>query len=219
MPRNVKSEDKILKNKLINIISLLAVALMSSPSQASSSGGGEERNNILWAQDGTRDALLQRSENYFWGSKGRMTVVSPSSGVRVAATQASSLDMDSLYKQFNYVFGGVPGEEYDLAGGQRLLSGCEPHNCVGNKAFAVTDPTGDSIIAAGFFGVRCGADRESKSAEDKRGCDSIPTLTIFYQDKSARESNISIGIVKWAREITRADGHYTKFKIEEKFIR
>ncbi|WCE03476.1 hypothetical protein [Pseudoxanthomonas sp. JBR18] len=205
-------------NKL-RIASTSLIVLMGLSSHPAISGQAQVNSkvdNTKWASDGTRQDLLNNSENFFWGKKGK---INTSSQIQSTSKNANISASDDVSQQFKKVFAGVPGAEYSVSNGQRIYSGCEPHNCAANKAFAVTDATGANILAAGFLAVRCGETKESDGTTTSANyCDNLPTLTIFYRDSKSKTSATSVGALKWANSVISADHHYTKFKIEEKYV-
>jgi len=200
---------------------LLAIGL--SPAYAQKSAATTTPSNIGWSSSDTRAQLMSKASTYFsttqgdFVNKNAMMVAAPPAPASRVVMEAKA---NNLSEQFNYVLGGIPDPEVTLAGGQKLFGACEPHNCVGNKAFVVTDASGGAVQAAGFLGPKCGASRKADPGQQLAlGCDAIPTLTIFYTDKQARKPGLSLDIIKWARQKVIADGRFKSVKIEERFVR
>lgn len=192
---------------------------------AQQTSGGPTPENRSWTMPATRDALGQKSAAFLSGGTGQFVSreAMRANGEPVhsaeAANSTSANMQPDLASQFNYVFGGVPGPETTLEGGQKLFTACEPHNCVGRRAFLVTDATGNNVQSAGFLNVECSVAGDMKN--DKHlpsSCDRVPALTIFYSDKAARQPKLSLEIIKWARAEVAASKQSDRIKVSEKFL-
>lgn len=215
-----------------NVVHLLRMAAMGSllatSSAAGAQGGGPASmpQNLAWTMPAPRDALLEKGSAYFSGATGnfvnRESMRANGAVIQadVAAAGANADAQPDLASQFSYVFGGVPDTETRLPAGQKLFSACEVHNCVGSRAFLVTDSTGELVQSAGFLSVKCavGASFQRSDKPLPSSCDTVPTLTIFYLDHAARQKSLSIEIIKWARTKVAQSKQSDRFKIEEKFL-
>lgn len=202
--------------------SAVLFVLALSPVHAQNAAATATASNIAWSSSDTRTDLMSKATTYFSTTQGdfvnKTSMMASAPPVPTSRTVMEA-KANNLSAQFNYVLGGIPDPEVTLAGGQKLFGACEPHNCVGNKAFVVTDVSGGAVQAAGFLGPRCGASRKTDLDQQLApGCDAVPTLTIFYTDKQARKSDLSLEIIKWARQKVIADGRFKAVKIEERFV-
>jgi len=215
-----------------NVMHLLRMAaagiLLATSSGAGAQDGGVASmpQNLAWTMPAPRDALLQKGSAYFSGATGNfvnresMRANGAVIHADVAVAGANADAQPDLASQFSYVFGGVPDAETGLPEGQKLFSACEVHNCVGNRAFLVTDSTGESVQSAGFLSVKCavGASFQKSEKPLPSSCDTVPTLTIFYPDHAARQKALSLEIIKWARTKVAENKQSDRFRVEEKFL-
>lgn len=214
----------MLKN--ITNISRLAAATVSLiaiwSAVAQGAPVGQTPDNLGWTQPAARDALTSKGSSFLAGGSG--TFVSQeamrTTGTKAQARDATPDAKPDLGSQFDYVFGGVPSPEVTLAGGQTLYSACEVHNCLGNRAFLVVDSAGQAVQSAGFLSVACAAgDYFLKTGKKPpASCDTVPTLTIFYPSKNARNPALSLEIVKWARNEVSTSKQSDRLKIREQFV-
>lgn len=207
---------------------LLAACLVFSASAfvlggafAQDAGAAKSKSDAYaWSNPGPREQLAQKAQSYFASTQGDF-VNKIAMSRALDKTPSKDAQATSLGTQFNYVFTGVPDAETTLDGGEKLYSGCEAHNCVGNKAFLVTNPSSGAVEAAGFLGMLCGDARKNGPEPGQNSgatCDSTPTLTIFYPDRQSSSKPLSLSIIKWARNKVAADGHASKFRIQERFV-
>lgn len=209
----------------VRVVAVLASLAVETSASAQDQLASVPPQSFDWAMPSPRAALSEKGSAFLRGGEGkfvtRKAMLASNSWMR-SPPGARSADLDApmdLSSQFNYIFGGVPGPATTLKDGQKLFTACEVHNCLGRRAFMVTDVTEVSVLSVGFISVECPVPGDTrKAAALPTSCDTVPTLTIYYQDHQARQAAVALGIITWARlevaQLNRSD----RMKVQEKFL-
>ncbi|MGN6481160.1 hypothetical protein [Luteibacter sp.] len=212
---------------LARVTMVLAGLCAWGSSVAQVTSGSASPQSFDWAKPAPRESLSEKGSSFLSGGKGTFVTSQAIRANTIGASQKVAAKDDAedapldLSAQFEYIFGGIPGPESTLDGGQKLFTACEPHNCVGRRAFMVTDSGGINVLSAGFLSVECAV----PGAANRKGpalissCDTVPTLTIYYQDRQTRQPALALEIIKWARLEVARSKQSDRMKIQEQFLR
>ncbi|KAG9599729.1 hypothetical protein KCV01_g8206, partial [Aureobasidium melanogenum] len=192
------------------------LAAMTPLAPAKSANGTVMVPAASWSDSETRSDLMKSAADFFDVNESRFANKRTElpAGSTPAQQAAAEAEAAHVSMQFRHVLGGIPYPEITLIHGQKLYAACEPHDCVGRKVFMVTDTSSTATLAAGFLGPRCGTTEHPIP----NGCESTPTLTIFYASRKSRNPVLTADIVEWARQKLSDDHKTSDVSVVERFV-